>query len=152
MIVNIFRQAILKGNGELMIRSSKKARARRSIVIKLDDLAREACFERDNHLCVRCKTNPRVQWAHIISRRHLCTRWELDNALSLCYGCHAFWHSYPSLSGPWFAENWPERHEHIIALYNKGGKVDLQQLLEDFTTPPATECKYQVITDDSLPF
>ena len=134
-----------------MIRSSKKARQRRSIVIKLDALARAACFDRDNHLCVRCKTNHKVQWAHVISRRHLATRWELDNSLSLCYACHSFWHSYPSLSGPWFAKNWPERHEHILKLHNAGGKVDLKGLLEEMQTPPGRAVIHEPIGND-LPF
>jgi 5-methylcytosine-specific restriction endonuclease McrA len=127
-----------------MIRSSKKARKRRSIVLKLDALARQRCFDRDQHMCVRCGKS-KVEWAHVISRRHLITRWELDNALSLCFTCHAFWHSYPSLSGPWFAKKWPDRHERITALYNKGGKVDLEALLEEMTLPPHTEVKYMPI-------
>jgi len=134
-----------------MIRSSKKARQRRSIVLKLDALARQRCFERDGHKCVRCGS-PKVQWAHVISRRHLITRWELDNALSLCYADHAYWHSYPSLSGPWFAKNWPARHEHITALYNAGGKVDLKALLEEMTLP-AHKTQYMSVPNDSdLPF
>jgi 5-methylcytosine-specific restriction endonuclease McrA len=135
-----------------MIRSSKKARQRRSLVIKLDALARERCFERDNHMCVRCHNSRKVQWAHVISRRHLITRWELDNALSLCYTCHAFWHSYPSLSGPWFAKGWPHRHERITALFNEGGKVDLEALLEEMTTPPSVTQYMSVPKDSDLPF
>lgn len=112
-----------------MIRRSKKARARQSIVIKLDALARERCFERDNNQCVRCGSF-KVQWCHVIGRRHKCTRWELDNALSMCAGCHMFWHEYPTLSGEWFRQRWAQRHENITSLYNKGGKVDLKALLE----------------------
>jgi 5-methylcytosine-specific restriction endonuclease McrA len=134
-----------------MIRSSKKARARRSVVIKLDALAREACFERDGHKCVRC-LNRKVQWAHVISRRHLSTRWELDNALSLCYTCHAWWHSYPSLSGPWFAKNWPERQEHILKLFNAGAKVDLKALLELMSTPPGRVLPLSEEIREPLPF
>lgn len=134
-----------------MIRSSKKARKRRSIVIKLDALARNLCFERDSRKCVRCG-NEKIQWAHVISRRHLCTRWESDNALSLCYGCHAWWHSYPSLSGPWFAENFPERHERITKLYQAGGKINPQDVLDKVTTPAGVPVKYQPVYDCDLPF
>ena len=134
-----------------MIRSSKKARQRRSVVIKLDALAREACFERDGHKCVRCRS-PKVQWCHIIGRRHLCTRWELDNALSMCAGCHMWWHEYPILSGPWFKKNWPERSANIIRLYNRGGKVDLQDKLDEFTTPPAKSQYMSIPKDAEIPF
>src|SRR5271157_2755907 len=107
-----------------MIRASKKTRARGRVVKELDEAAKQACFERDGFECQRCHIPKRaVQWSHIISRRHRCTRWEPDNALTLCSGCHMWWHSYPSLSGPWFAKNWPERAEHIHQLYNQGGKV-----------------------------
>lgn len=121
-----------------MIRSSKRTQKRRRKILELDDLARERCFERDNHECVRCHVPGRtVQWAHIISRRHLCTRWELDNSLSLCAGCHLFWHEYPSLSGPWFVKNWPERNEHIQKLYAAGGKVELQAVYDQLCGVPA---------------
>ena len=46
-----------------------------------------------------------------------------------------FWHEYPLLSGPWFKKNWPERSEHILKLYNAGGKVDLKGLLEEMSLP-----------------
>ena len=133
-----------------MIRSSKKTRSRNNIIKQLDDLAREFCFARDGAKCQRCPSR-KVQWCHIIGRRHKCVRWEPDNNLSLCAGCHMWWHEYPSLSGPWFAKNWPERHEHITKLFNAGGKVDLKALLETMSTPPAVEY-YEPIKDLDLPF
>ncbi len=123
-----------------MIRSSQKARGRRSLVIQLDKLARETCFARDGHKCVRCVSR-KVQWCHIVGRRHLATRWEPDNNLSMCAGCHMWWHEYPLLSGPWFKKNWPERAEHILRLHNAGGgpktAKDLQELLDGMTLPPS---------------
>ena len=115
-----------------MIRTSKKARKRNRAKNELDVAARLACFERDNTLCQRCHDPYKtVQWCHVIGRRHLCTRWELDNSLTMCAGCHMWWHEYPSLSGPWFAKTWPERHEHILALYNAGGKIRPVALLAE---------------------
>ena len=114
-----------------MIRASKKTRQRRRAKSELDAIARKEVFERDGHRCVRCGSDKTKQWCHIIGRRHLCTRWEADNALTLCAGCHRWWHEYPSLSGPWFARNWPERHEHILALYNAGGKINPVRLLDE---------------------
>lgn len=108
-----------------MIRKSKKAQKRNRAKNELDAEAREQVFERDHHECVRCHIPGRtVQWCHIIGRRHLCTRWLPENALTMCAGCHRFWHEYPSLSGPWFVKNWPERHEYIYRVYNAGGKID----------------------------
>ncbi len=137
-----------------MIRSSKKARQRRSVFLKLDALARQRCFERDHHHCVRCSNNRTIQWSHVIGRRHPCTRWELDNSLTLCAGCHRFWHEYPTLSGEWFRKNWPDRHEHILKLFNAGGKVDLDAKFEELSEPlpPHTAFPYRPIEDDSTPF
>jgi 5-methylcytosine-specific restriction endonuclease McrA len=117
-----------------VIRKSKRARSRARMVRQLDAAARQEVFERDHGVCVRC-CDPRkaVQWSHVIGRRHKCTRWEPDNALSLCYSCHRWWHEYPSLSGPWFAHTWPERQEHIVRLYNAGGKVDINAKLTERT-------------------
>lgn len=115
-----------------MIKRSKKSRTRRKMVLGLDAVARQQVFERDGHLCVRCKIPGRaVQWCHVLGRRHKCVRWELDNALTMCAGCHMFWHEYPTLSGEWFRKNWPERHEHITKLYNAGGKVNVKDLYEE---------------------
>ena len=113
-----------------MIRKSKKARQRAGMVKELDAAARLAVFERDGNRCVRCGSF-KVQWSHVIGRRHKCIRWEADNALALCAGCHMWWHEYPTLSGEWFRRNWPDRHERITAMYNRGGKVNILEKLEE---------------------
>lgn len=110
-----------------MIRTSKKTQKRNRAKTELDKAAREEVFERDGYKCVRCGKGQglaRLQPSHVIGRRHLCTRWLPENLLSLCGGCHMWWHEYPSLSGPWFIKNWPERHEYIYTVYNAGGKVN----------------------------
>ena len=112
-----------------MIRRSKKARQRARMVKELDEAARLAVFERDEHLCVRCRIPGRaVQWSHVIGRRHKNIRWEADNALTLCAGCHMWWHEYPTLSGEWFRKNWPDRYERIHKMFNAGGKVTMKDL------------------------
>jgi 5-methylcytosine-specific restriction endonuclease McrA len=110
-----------------MIRRSKKARARARQVSQLDLAARMEVFERDGHVCVRCRDPKRaIQWAHIFSRRHKNLRWEPDNALTLCAGCHMWWHQYPLLSVEWFKKAFPERYEAILAIFNAGVKVRVQ--------------------------
>jgi 5-methylcytosine-specific restriction endonuclease McrA len=99
----------------------------------LDDDARERVFQRDGKVCVRCKNrNNGIQWAHIISRRHLALRWEADNALTFCGGCHFFWHSQPFLAQEWFRKNWPDRYENILKIYNSGMKTGKAFIREQY--------------------
>lgn len=108
---------------------SKITRKRRRGVLELDADARKRVFDRDENTCQRCKSTTRqVQWAHMISRRHLCIRWEADNALALCAGCHLWFDGYPLLSGDWFRKNWPDRAERILTMFNRGGKVNVKEL------------------------
>jgi len=114
-----------------MIASSKTTRKRRRGIKELDADARQRVFDRDELTCQRCRSTTRqVQWAHMISRRHLCIRWEADNALSLCAGCHMWYDGYPLLSGAWFRKNWPDRAERILAMFNAGGKVNVKERVE----------------------
>lgn len=102
------------------LRASKKTRQRRRLMKELDAEAREKVFERDGFKCVRCG-KPNVQWAHIFSRRHKALRWDADNALSLCNGCHLFFfHGEPALAMDWFRKTWPERWERILGIFNSG--------------------------------
>lgn len=41
--------------------------------------------------CSRCGKKDNLQCAHIFSRSLLSTRWNLDNAICLCGGCHLWW-------------------------------------------------------------
>lgn len=118
-----------------MIRKSKKARQRARMVKQLDADARASVFDRDGHKCVRCNAPDRaVQWSHVFSRRHKNLRWETDNALSLCAGCHFWWHENPVMSGDWFKKNWPERYERILALFNADDRkvtvADMKEMLQ----------------------
>ena len=126
-----FRAGCTLAGEKAVIRSSKKTQQRRRWIKELDADARWRVFTRDQNEC-QCCHDPQyaVQWAHMISRRHLCIRWEADNALSLCAGCHMWFDGYPLLSGDWFRKNWPERAERILAMYNAGGKVNVRELYE----------------------
>jgi 5-methylcytosine-specific restriction endonuclease McrA len=94
------------------------------------EIGRMKLFERDGFQCVRCG-DKRIQWAHIFSRVHRCLRWEADNALSLCGGCHIFWHKYPILAVEWFRKNWPERYTRIVATFQVNPKVRPADLLAE---------------------
>lgn len=109
-----------------------RTRIRRSMVKELDEKTRLEVFERDGSCCIWCHDPQKgVQWSHVIPRQHLSTRWELDNGMTLCAGCHLRWHDYPTLSGDWFRKNYPERAERIHRLYLAGGRVNVKAVYEE---------------------
>lgn len=132
-MIDYSQSALPKPTRKRLVNHSRKKKTvkRRKMVLVLDGDARQQCFERDGQKCVRCGVPGRaIQWAHIFSRRHLCLRWHPANALTLCGGCHLWWHQYPLLAADWFRKNWPERYEWIIQVFNSGEKVDVKALYE----------------------
>jgi len=45
--------------------------------------------------CEKCGKRKYLQTAHIISRRYKQVRWDLDNAVCLCRGCHVYFTHHP---------------------------------------------------------
>lgn len=87
---------------------SKRTKRRRASVRELDQLCRALVFARDQQ-CVRCGSTEKGQWAHVYTRRLLALRWDLDNSMILCAGCHLHWHHRPLEAVTWWAEQYPER-------------------------------------------
>lgn len=55
--------------------------------------------------CEKCGTTTRLTAAHIVSRRHRATRWDLRNGVCLCYRCHIHWaHTEPLDFAEWLRE------------------------------------------------
>jgi len=55
---------------------------------------------RDKFICQRCGrkypgNSTSIQCAHIFSRVHKSTRWDPENAVTLCGGCHMYWTREP---------------------------------------------------------
>jgi len=80
-------------NGEpLKERVKKRKPTVRSLKRRLDKLYSEIIRKRG--ICARCRKGAErvtLQTAHIISRRNLAVRWDLNNGIPLCYSCHFFW-------------------------------------------------------------
>ncbi len=76
--------------------------------------ARDAAFslmirERDRFTCQRCgavhaRNSRGMHSAHCFGRGKLATRFEPDNAVALCYGCHSYLDQHPG-----------EKHEFVRA-------------------------------------
>src|SRR5690349_15956172 len=109
----------------------KKTSARR-LKQQLDLIIREQMLERDGHACLRCKkSNVVLQAAHVHSKgKYQRLRFELDNLLTLCIGCHLYWaHKEPLEFADWFRANWPDRADKLHSLKNSAPKVDLKEML-----------------------
>ncbi len=85
-----------------------------------------AIRERDGYQCQRCekfypKKHRGLHAAHIFSRAIKRTRTDMDNGVTLCYGCHALFHREP-LEFHEFVKEWmgEDRYE---ALSNKARRI-----------------------------
>ena len=68
-----------------------------------------AIRERDEWTCQRCFNqflpNSRgLHSAHMFSRGKKRTRWDMENACALCYGCHRYLDTHPDLKRIFFRE------------------------------------------------
>jgi hypothetical protein len=78
---------------------TEKKKKRRKLGVKTK-LLREAdkLFSlkiRSTGHCERCGSTFMLQCAHIVSRRYKQVRWNFNNALCLCSGCHVYFTHHP---------------------------------------------------------
>jgi hypothetical protein len=75
------------GEGEEPMRKPSK----KTLHNKLDRIT--SLIIRSRGVCAKCRTEDysRLQTAHIFHRRHFSVRWDFDNLLCLCSGCHLYW-------------------------------------------------------------
>ena len=79
----------------------KKKTDKKKLIARMDKLFSEII--RSQGVCDRCGSTKNLQCAHVLSRRHLQTRWDLENAIPLCVSCHIFWqHKEPHEFVHWF--------------------------------------------------
>lgn len=116
------------------IPKKKKKSDRERLKKQLDDLL--SIIIRSKGKCERCgKTSP-LNTAHIFSRRNLATRWDKDNVLCLCVGCHFWGHQNPILftefvMGKIGKEKYEELKKKSIKI-KKWTIGELDKLLEQF--------------------
>lgn len=75
----------------------------------LDALFSDYIRLRDRYICQRClkyhePPTRAIHCAHIFSRRHKGLRWDEENAIALCHGCHAYFTGYPLYFAMWIKE------------------------------------------------
>lgn len=72
----------------------------------LDRLFSQLVRARAKFCCEACgKTDGLHDAAHILSRRHVHTRWDLLNAVCLCRGCHRYFTEHPFEWVDWCNKN-----------------------------------------------
>lgn len=95
------------------------------LIRKLDHLFAEKVKQRDNYACVRCGKPMSVedkvfmQCSHVVGKGYKALRWDMNNAKSLCFGCHKYWWHHPRYqfeAALWFAKTFPERLKRIVAI------------------------------------
>ena len=68
---------------------------KKPLINKADKLFSAFIRKRDGH-CVKCGKSGLLHCHHIISRSAKSVRWDEDNAIALCPGCHRNWaHANP---------------------------------------------------------
>ena len=86
-------------------------------------IKREACDKwfsdcvrhRDHHTCLNCgKQEGQLDCAHIYGRAKKSTRWSMDNAVTLCRGCHMHYTEHPVAFTDWLTKLWGEGHMDLL--------------------------------------
>lgn len=113
-----------------------KIKSRKQLIKKCDDICRTIVHARAS--CEHCGKQESLQWHHIISREEKKVRWNLDNSLLLCAGCHLYWwHKYPGRALKWLEEQWPGRYDYLeLLIQTTPPKIDLEELRENLYNIP----------------
>lgn len=96
---------------------------------ELDRLFSLAVRTRDNYTCQKCgKQHKHVQCAHIFSRSNLSVRWEMRNAITMCYFCHLQWaHRQPVEYTEWIKNYLGADYEKLQELANTKVKINYKE-------------------------
>ena len=79
----------------------------------------------ENQRCFRCKTTELVCGHHLIHKSQSSSlRYNLDNLLPLCRGCHFWWHNYENIAIGEFVQKQPDRWNKLLKEKEKLVKVD----------------------------
>ncbi len=112
---------------------------KRGLIKKLDKAFSEKV--RAIGVCARCRKGAEqitLQCAHLIGRRNMAVRWDLDNGIPLCYACHMFWaHKEPiwfnDFAKQYLGEYKFNKLKQKAQMIKKWTIQDLQDLLQTLT-------------------
>lgn len=100
---------------------------RKRLIKECDKLASELCLKRDEYTCRYCGRKGNTAH-HIFSRKFASLRWDLNNLLTLCPGCHRYQaHGYGIHTFiDWLKEN--VKYELLKIQKNNYFKTDINNL------------------------
>jgi 5-methylcytosine-specific restriction endonuclease McrA len=106
--------------------------SKKTLILKCDKLF--ADIIKSTGQCDRCgKTKP-LNCAHIISRAYRNTRWNLENAVCLCVGCHFWAHQNPVGFTKWLQDYYGEDiHDRMKRVAQSIEPVDLDETFKYLT-------------------
>lgn len=81
--------------------------------------------------CIRCGSKFNLQCAHIISRRYLATRYNLDNAVALCAKDHLYYTYRPLEWEAFIEEKFPNRLTKLKAQALLTTTIDYQEIIDN---------------------
>jgi hypothetical protein len=97
--------------------------------------------------CIRCGRIDRLNSAHIFSRSQMSVRWDLDNGICLCGGCHLFWwHKNPIEAAEFIKEFLGvEKYEKLRVKARTLAKVDIDFLEKNMSDLHGFEEEYSCV-------
>lgn len=101
------------------------------LIDQCDGIFSKMIRERDG-CCLRCGSVKTNQAAHIASRGNMAGRWDMLNALTLCFPCHIRWaHRKPLEFVDWVKVNYPEQYERSQIILRETKKTNMSELIEN---------------------
>ena len=86
----------------------------------LDQLFSEYIRKRDNYTCQRCGVKSKnVQCAHFIGRRNQNCRFNEQNATTLCFACHFYFHANPLIFVEWTKKRLGEKDFNFLLVQER---------------------------------
>lgn len=120
----------------MILLKPKKKQSLIKLKTKADTLFSKWVRNRDKK-CLRCGKTSSLQCAHIITRSNLRLRYDLQNVLTLCAGCHMFWwHRSPLEAITWFQETYPKQYEYLLKAKNEIEKPDYEEVIRFYSKLP----------------
>ena len=103
------------------------SKARTRLMHQADAAFSQVVKWRDGHTCERCESDYQPECAHLITRDYKAVRTSLQNAVTLCRTCHAWFTHHPVEWENWLEDKWPGRLQQVKTRALKYERVDWQQ-------------------------